>query len=146
MNALVPHIRVVAALIERRGRYLITQRSSTSVLAGLWEFPSCKVESGDTDETALRRELLARVAIEVDMGTAAASRTQSYHGYHLDLVVYRATILSGQEPQPVRIADFRWVKPHELENYAFPSADQGTTDLLLGITLQQPEMTQLVDA
>lgn len=40
MNAFVPHIRVVAALIERRGRYLITQRSTTAVLAGLWEFPS----------------------------------------------------------------------------------------------------------
>ena len=137
MNAIVPHIRVVAALIERHGRYLITQRSSTAVLAGLWEFPSCKVEPGDTDEAALRRELLARVAINVDVGAAAASRTHSYHGYHLDLVVYRATISSSQEPHPVRIAALRWVKPQELENYAFPSADQGTTDLLLGINPDQ---------
>jgi mutator protein MutT len=139
MNAFVPHIRVVAVLIERLGRYLITQRSSTVVLAGLWEFPSCKVEAGDTDETALRRELLARVAIHVDVGAAAASRTHSYLGYHVDLVVYRATIPSTQEPHPVRIADLRWVKPQELENYAFPSADQGTTDLLLGISPNSPQ-------
>jgi 8-oxo-dGTP diphosphatase len=134
MNAFVPHIRVVAVLIERLGRYLITQRSSTVVLAGLWEFPSCKVEAGDTDEIALRRELLARVAIDVEVGAAAASRTHSYQGYHVDLVVYRATIPSSQEPHPVRIADLRWVKPQELENYAFPSADQCTTDLLFGIS------------
>jgi hypothetical protein len=31
------------------------------------------------------------------------------------------------------VADLRWVAPHELENYAFPPADQATTDLLLGI-------------
>jgi len=134
MNAVVPHIRVVAALIERHGQYLITQRSSTAVLAGLWEFPSCKVETGDTDETALRRELLARVAINVDVGAAAASCTHSYEGYHVDLIVYRVTIPSSQEPQRVGTADLRWVRPQELENYAFPSADQATTDLLLGIS------------
>jgi 8-oxo-dGTP diphosphatase len=132
--AIVPHIRVVAALIERHGQYLITQRSSTAVLAGLWEFPGCKVEAGETDEAALRRELLGRVAIDVDVGAAAASRTHSYDGYHVDLIVYRATIPSSQEPQLVRTADLRWVKPQELENYPFPSADQGTTDLLLGIS------------
>jgi len=139
MNAFVPRIRLVAALIERDGRYLITQRSLSAVLAGLWEFPGCKVEAGETDETALRRELLARVAIDVDVGAAAARRTHCYDGYHLDLVVYRATISPSQEPHPVRIADLRWVKPQELEDYAFPSADQGTTDLLLGISPNSPQ-------
>jgi mutator protein MutT len=81
MNAFVPHFRVVAGLIERHGRYLITQRSSSGVLAGLWEFPSCQVETGETDETALRRDLRSRVGIEVDVGVAAASRTHSYDGY-----------------------------------------------------------------
>jgi len=138
MNAFLPRIRVVAALIERQGRYLITQRSSSAVLAGLWEFPSCKVEIGETDEAALRRDLRARVGIEVDIGPAAASRTQSYDGYLLDLVVYRATVSSSQEPHPVQTADLRWVKPQELENYSFPSADQGTTDLLLGISPKSP--------
>jgi mutator protein MutT len=139
MNAFVPRFRVVAGLVERHGRYLITQRSSSSVLAGLWEFPSCQVETGDTDETALRREFLARVAVEVDVGTVAASRTHSYNGYQVDLVVYRATIPSSQEPHPVRTAALRWVKPQEIEDYAFPSADQGTTDLLLGITANSSE-------
>jgi len=137
MNSVWPHIRVVAALIERHGQYLITQRSSTAVLAGLWEFPGCKVEAGETDETALRRELLARVAIDVNVGDAAARRTHSYDGYHVDLIVYRATIPSCQEPQPVRTADLRWVKPQELENYPFPSADQATTDQLFGISRDQ---------
>ena len=87
----------------------------------------------------MRGSLSARVAIEVDVGTIAASRTHSYNGYHLDLVVYRATISSSQEPHPVRIAALRWFKPQELENYAFPSADQGTTDLLLGIDPNSPQ-------
>ena len=130
----VPRVRVVAAVIERHGRYLITQRSSTVALAGLWEFPNGKVETGETDEAALRRELQARVGIDVDVGASAASRTHQYRGYVVDLVLYRASIPANQEPAPVRVADLRWVKPQELEEYAFPPADQATTDLLLGYT------------
>ena len=133
MNDLVPHIRVVAAVIEQQGRYLITQRRSTAVLAGLWEFPSGKVETGETDEAALRRELQERVGVDVDVGGSTAHRTHRYDGYVVELVLYRASIAPSQEPRPLRVADVRWVAPQELENYAFPPADQATTDLLLGI-------------
>jgi 8-oxo-dGTP diphosphatase len=133
MNEIVPHIRVVAAVIEQQGRFLITQRRSTAVLAGLWEFPSGKVETGETDEAALRRELRERVGVDVDVGTSTAHRTHRYEGYIVDLFLYRASIAASQEPHPIRVADVRWVAPQELENYAFPPADQATTDLLLGI-------------
>ena len=49
-------IRVVAAVLERDGRYLITQRRPTAVLPLLWEFPGGKVEPGETDSQALKRE------------------------------------------------------------------------------------------
>jgi 8-oxo-dGTP diphosphatase len=133
MNDLVPHIRVVAAVIEQQGRFLITQRRTTAVLAGLWEFPSGKVETGETDEAALRRELQERVGVDVNVGGSTARRTHRYDGYVVELVLYRASIAPSQEPRPIRVADVRWVAPQELENYAFPPADQATTDLLLGI-------------
>ena len=133
MNDLVPHIRVVAAVIEREGRYLITQRRSTAVLPGLWEFPSGKAEAGETDEAALQRELRERVGVDVEVGASTASRTHRYDGYVVELVLYQASIAAGQEPRLVRVADARWVAPLELENYPFPPADQATTDLLLGI-------------
>lgn len=133
MGDLVPHIRVVAAVIEQQGRFLITQRRLTGVLAGLWEFPSGKVEAGETDEDALRRELRERVGVDVEVGRSTARRSHRYEGYVVDLVLYRASILPGEEPRPIRVADLRWVTPQELENYAFPPADQATTDLLLGL-------------
>jgi 8-oxo-dGTP diphosphatase len=133
MGDLVPHIRVVAAVIEQQGRYLITQRRLTGVLAGLWEFPSGKVETGESDEEALRRELRERVGVDVEVGRSTAHRSHRYDGYVVDLVLYRATITPGQEPRAIRVADLCWVMPQELENYAFPPADQATTDLLLGL-------------
>jgi 8-oxo-dGTP diphosphatase len=133
MNDVTPHIRVVAAVIEQQGRYLITQRRSTAVLAGLWEFPSGRVKTGETDEAALRRELKERVGVDVDVGRFTARRTHCYDGYAVDLVLYRATVAPAQEPRPVGVADLRWVMPHEPESYAFPPADQATADLLFGI-------------
>jgi len=127
------HIRVVAAVVEQEGRFLITQRRSTAVLAGLWEFPSGKVEPGESDEAALRRELRERVGVDVEVGGVIAHRTHHYDDYVVDLFLYRATIAPTQKPHPVRVADVQWVAPQELENYAFPPADQATTDLLLGV-------------
>jgi 8-oxo-dGTP diphosphatase len=122
----------VVAVIEQEGRYLITQRRSTVVLAGLWEFPSGRVETGETDEAALRREVRERVGVDVDVGCSTAHRTHRYDGYAVDLVLYRTTIRPTKELRPIGVADLCWVTPQELENYAFPPADQATTDLLFG--------------
>jgi 8-oxo-dGTP diphosphatase len=122
----------VAAVIEREGKYLITQRRSTAVLPGLWEFPGGKVEPGETDEAALRRELRERVGVDVEVSGRMAQRLHTYDRYSVELNLYQATILRGHEPQALRVADVRWVASSEFENYPFPAADQATMDLLLG--------------
>ena len=127
-----PHIRLVAAVIEREGRYLFTQRRPTAVLPGLWEFPGGKVESGETDEAALKRELRERVGVDVEVKLRMAQRTHQYDGYSVDLTLYQASIFPDQEPRPLRVADFRWAASEEFEKYPFPAADQATTDILLG--------------
>jgi 8-oxo-dGTP diphosphatase len=132
-NDTLPHIRVVAAVIEQQGRFLITQRRANGSLGGLWEFPSGKVEPSESDEAALRRELRERVDVAIEVGQTRAQRSHRYDGYVVDLVLYQASLTPGQEPHPVRVDDLRWVTAGELENYAFPPADQKTTDQLLGI-------------
>jgi 8-oxo-dGTP diphosphatase len=126
-------IRVVAAVIEQQGKYLITQRRKTAVLAGLWEFPGGKVEEGESDEAALRREVQERLGVKVVVKARIASRRHDYEGYSVDLNLYQAELEPGDAPAALRVADFRWVASSEFEKYPFPAADQATTDLLLGI-------------
>jgi 8-oxo-dGTP diphosphatase len=126
------HVRVVAAVIAHENRYLITQRRPTAVLGGLWEFPGGKVEEGESEEAALLREVRERVGVGVEVGACIARRSHSYDGYSVDLSLFQATIVGAGEPTPVRVADCRWVKSSEFENYRFPAADQATMDLLLG--------------
>jgi 8-oxo-dGTP diphosphatase len=126
------HVRVVAAVIAKDERYLITQRRPAAVLGGLWEFPGGKVEEGETDGAALLREVRERVGVDVTVGACIARRTHDYDGYSVDLALYQATIVGEASPSPVRVADCKWVKSTEFEKYKFPAADQATMDLLLG--------------
>ncbi|TFZ32711.1 NUDIX domain-containing protein, partial [Pseudomonas syringae] len=45
------------ALVDSDGRVLLAQRPQGKPLAGLWEFPGGNVESGETPEETLIREL-----------------------------------------------------------------------------------------
>ena len=60
--------RVVAAVISRDGRYLITQRRAHATLPLLWEFPGGRVEDAETDEAALVREVRERLGVDVHVG------------------------------------------------------------------------------
>ena len=124
-----PHIRVVAAEIEREGRYLITQRRPVASMPLLWEFPGGRVEPGESDEAALARELREKLGLEVEVGARSGSLTHIYDDYTLDFLVYRARPLG--EPSAVRVHDLRWVAPEQFDQYTFPGADKRTIDQLL---------------
>ncbi|HJL43852.1 MAG TPA: (deoxy)nucleoside triphosphate pyrophosphohydrolase [Myxococcales bacterium LLY-WYZ-16_1] len=125
-------IRVVAAQIERNGRYLITQRKPTSSLPLLWEFPGGRVEEGETDEEALARELREEMAIEVRVEEPSVAVTHEYNAYVIDFRVYRCRLLTPPEDiRALGVHDVRWVHPTELDDYEFPGADQQTVDALL---------------
>ena len=98
-----PHIRIVTARIERDGRYLITQRNPHAVLPLLWEFPGGRVEDGESDQDALRRELRDKVGIDAKVGELSLSVTHEYERYHLDMCVYHTTTAdtpsAGNNPQ-----------------------------------------------
>lgn len=125
----VPHLRVVAAEIERDGTYLITQRRPEAELPLLWEFPGGRVHEGESDNDALRRCLRDRLGVDVQIGHRVLHVTHAYDGYTLDMVVYRCSVAA--EPEVGRVHDLRWVAPEQFGQYRFPGADQQTVDALL---------------
>lgn len=126
-------IRVVAAQIERDGKYLITQRKPSSSLPLLWEFPGGRVEPGESDEAALARELHEEMEIDVRVGEPTISVTHEYAAYVIDFRVYRCKLVTPDEQiKKIGVHDYTWVVPSELDDYEFPGADQATVDALLG--------------
>jgi 8-oxo-dGTP diphosphatase len=130
-------VRVAAAVIERNGQYLITQRREGAVLPMLWEFPGGKVELGESDEAALRREMMERLGVEIEVGRKIGETHHAYEGYWVVMAMYEAALKSDRiEVRQVR--DFRWVESADLDQYEFPPADQNTMERLLGLSGKIP--------
>lgn len=125
-------LRVVAAVIEQGGRYLITQRRSTAILPLLWEFPGGRVEPGETDQDALIREVQHRLDVQVDVGKLMSFVSHKYERYTVDLHLYECRIAQGQ-PRAANVSAFAWAASDDFERYPFTPADEASVAALLGI-------------
>jgi 8-oxo-dGTP diphosphatase len=125
-------IRVVAAVIARDDRYLITQRRPTAVLPLLWEFPGGRVEEGETDAAALEREIRHRLDVDVSVGKLISFVRHPYDKYSVDLHLYECAIVRG-EPREANVQAFRWVTSSEFDQFSFTPADELSMAKLLGI-------------
>jgi 8-oxo-dGTP diphosphatase len=123
-------VRVVAAVIEKSGRYLITQRRSTAVLPNLWEFPGGKVEPGERDEDALQREIEERLDAKVRVRQMISFVRHPYERYTVDLHLYECELLTEVRARAVQ--DFRWIDSSEFDHFEFTPADEASMSKLLG--------------
>ncbi len=121
----VPIILVVAAaLVDVDGRVLIARRPEGKPMAGLWEFPGGKVDSGETPEQALIRELREEIGIDVTENCLAPFTFAShrYDDFHLLMPLYVCRVWDGmvvaREGQTLK-----WVRAPDLKDYPMPPAD-----------------------
>ena len=126
-------IRVVAAVIAKEGRYLITQRRPTAVLPLLWEFPGGRVEPGESDADALKREVHHRISVQIEVGELISYVSHPYEHYVVDLHLYECRVVSG-ELRAVNVHDFRWVASDEFDQFPFTPADEASMNKLLGLS------------
>jgi len=129
MNTPQPVVLVVAvALVDADGRVLIAQRPDGKNMAGLWEFPGGKVETGERPEDALIRELREELAITVKEACLApfTFASHTYEGFHLLMPLYVCRRWEGT-PEPRHHAALKWVRPKDLmgtrNEYPMPAAD-----------------------
>jgi 8-oxo-dGTP diphosphatase len=113
------------ALIDADGRVLIAQRPQGKSMAGLWEFPGGKVESGERLEESLIRELREELGIVVQEECLAPLTFAShpYPDFYLLMPLYVCRRWQGFVEARER-QTLKWVRPHELRNYPMPPADE----------------------
>ena len=115
------NITVVAAVIERDARFLVTRRPTGVHLAGLWEFPGGKIDPDESHDAALKRELREELDADIEVGELTFATTHDYADRNVALYFYRCTLLGSL--RPLLGQEMRWVARPELPLLGFPPAD-----------------------
>lgn len=112
------------ALIDRDGRVLLAQRPEGKSMAGLWEFPGGKVETGETPEIALIRELEEELGINTWESCLAplTFASHSYENFHLLMPLFACRKWEGT-PSSRENQLLKWVRPNALKDFPMPAAD-----------------------
>ncbi len=121
-RAETPAIEVGAGIIQRQGKYLVSQRPEGSHLGPCWEFPGGKREAGETIEECVSREIREELGVEVSVGKLWRVIERKYPERTVRLHFFLCTIQSGT-PRAIGCQHFRWILPGEYTNYDFPPAD-----------------------
>ena len=112
------------ALLDADNRVLLAQRPEGKSMAGLWEFPGGKVESGETPEAALIREMNEELGIDTHESCLApiGFASHAYDDFHLLMPLFVCRKWKGT-PEAREGQTLTWVRPNALRDYPMPLAD-----------------------
>ena len=109
-------IQVVAAIICKDREIFATQRGY-GVYKDWWEFPGGKIETGETPEQALAREIREELAVEITVGDRLTEVEYDYPEFHLSMACYwcsvekgHLTLLEHEAARWLQLRDLRQVK------------------------------------
>ncbi len=113
---------MVAALVEQRGRILLSQRRADQSFPLAWEFPGGKVEAGESPAAALQREICEELGCAIRVDDIVEVVYHAYPDFDLLMLVYRARIVAGLA-RPVTVEALAWVPRRQLVKTMMPPAD-----------------------
>jgi 8-oxo-dGTP diphosphatase len=126
----VTRVLVVAAVIAREDRFLVTRRQDGAHLAGLWEFPGGKVADGESHTAALCREIHEELDVDIVVRDLVLETSHEYPDRVVTLFFYRCDLIGT--PKPMIGQEMAWVARDELPTLSFPPADD---ELIRRLTL-----------
>lgn len=123
----INEIDVSIAVIKKGGKYFIQQRSSSGLLAGLWEFPGGKVEKGEAPLVALKREIKEELDVDLKSAKHMMDIVHYYTSFKVRLHVYLCEL-----EQKLKLEEGRkWVFVNEFNQYPMPSGSAKIVEKLI---------------
>ena len=88
-------VRVAAAVIRDHNRIFATARGY-GAFKGKWEFPGGKIETGETSQEALKREIREELATEIEVGELIDTIEYDYPDFHLTMECFWGKVVNGE--------------------------------------------------
>ena len=126
----IPHKFIGVGVIQNEQKQiLIDRRLPEGIMGGLWEFPGGKIEPGETVEDCIKREIWEEIGIEIAVGNHLITIEHVYAHLRVTLTVHHCHHLTGIA-QPIECDEIRWVTLDEMDQFAFPKANEKIIDIL----------------
>lgn len=117
------HYEVVAAVIvDDNGKIFCTQRGNYGELALKWEFPGGKIELGETQQDALRREIKEELETDIEVLNHIISVNHQYETFKLSLHAYYSKVIKGKLALTEHV-NSKWLSKEELNLLEWAAAD-----------------------
>ena len=120
---------VVAAVIKKENYYFIAQRNKKKYMGLKWEFPGGKVETGETFEEALEREIKEELNIKINILNKIAKET--FNDSSINVIIHY--YLCSMDNELIELLEHNqsaWVKKNEFYKYNFVPGDDKILSLL----------------
>ena len=114
-------IKVVAAIIQHEGKVYATQRGYGEFKGG-WEFPGGKIETGETPQEALKREIMEELDTEVVVGDLIDTIEYDYPSFHLSMDCFWCKVINGNLVLKEHEAA-QWLTKEQLDDVDWLPAD-----------------------
>ena len=115
-------VKVVAAIIRDGNRILATQRGYGEQKDG-WEFPGGKVESNETPEAAIVREIREELNADIEVTGFLTTVEHDYPNFHLSMDCFWAKLADGTEMTLLEHEAAKWLNIEELNSVDWLPAD-----------------------
>lgn len=115
-------LHVVCAVIRKDDKIFATQRGYGEFKDG-WEFPGGKIETGETPQQALQREIHEELDTEINVGDQIETVEYDYPEFHLSMQCFWCNVVSGKL-KLLEAEDARWLTKDTIESVDWLPADK----------------------
>lgn len=119
----VPTYHMVAGVIRKKGKILITRRKPEGLLGGLWEFPGERLKKKEGAGAACVRVIRETTGLNVEIDAHLTLVKHAYTHFKIRLDVFYCRCVSGGRVRLNGPVAFHWIRLKEIDVYAFPKAN-----------------------
>lgn len=123
-------IPVTCAIIFKEGKILVAQRSASMKQALKWEFPGGKIETHETAEQCLLREIKEELNIEIEIIQQLDPHVYDYGSFSIQLMPFICKYLFGDVVLAEHI-DYQWLLKEQLPALDWAPADVAVVEAIM---------------